>query len=593
MKKEDRKLFSHRFHEESIFVHTTDEDLNPWDRTRIVTVLVNETGIDYQLADKISEEIQSMVFSSGIRVVTSELVRELVNAKLIEYRFEKARERNKRLGLSLHDVDGLLRFSVPHAPGPIPSPAGTGGIMSDILKRQYTLSDIYPAHLHRIHLEGRVHVHGLSTPDRPWKVFFNATDLLNFSYADGGVILEKPETADCFIRNLRKLNMLLSGFVANGIHWTGIEDALSALGVSDHQLPGMCAEIIRSVMSVFPVGQNGTARTFHFSDPRVIRAVLSGIRDEKILNTFISTGSESWFPSPFLLLDNRVPLETTYILEAISLNLPGLAIRSIVDDVSPEVELKRLIGKTIGFFSKKRVFLEKVSAVRPGGPLGLLNQIGFNPSVSPCMIAVCGLNEWCRILLDGDIDEGPERFTRADAFLSLVQQEIAKESGKGKIKLFLGTADQGEAAYRFARLDLKFQPFYASRVLNGEIREGTVYYTRDAALPSDKPVNIKRKAEIEGTFQKKFNLPFRTLIKTVDPERLPTAHFTKTLQHLLLTQDFSICYNCFTMEPGVYQTCPKCHSTEITAYCAGDMGYECGLGRTRTVDMEASRFFFY
>jgi len=130
MKKEDRKLFSHRFHEESIFVHTTDEDLNPWDRTRIVAVLVNETGIDYQLADKISEEIQTTVFSSGIRVVTSELVRELVNAKLIEYRFEKARERNKRLGLSLHDVSGLLRFSAVHYPGPVPSPAGTGEIMS-------------------------------------------------------------------------------------------------------------------------------------------------------------------------------------------------------------------------------------------------------------------------------------------------------------------------------------------------------------------------------------------------------------------------------------------------------------------------------
>ncbi len=593
MKKEDRKLFSHRFHEESIFVHTTDEDLNPWDRTRIVAVLVNETGIDYQLADKISEEIQTTVFSSGIRVVTSELVRELVNAKLIEYRFEKARERNKRLGLSLHDVAGLLRFSADHYPGPVPSPAGTGMIMSDALKRQFALSDIYPAHLHRMHLEGRFHVHGLSTPDRPWKVYLNAGDLLGFSYGVGGLVLEKPATPSRFIGNFQKLNALLSGFVGNGIHWTGIEEALLTLGTSDEELPGQCAELVQSGMTALSAVQKGTARIFHFSRPQVIQRVISRMREEKIFNALITTERENWFPSPFLVLNNKVPKETTYIMEAISLNLPGLAIRSIVEDTTPEVELKRLMAKALAVFARKRVFLEKVSAVRPGGPLDLLNHLGFNPSLSPCVIAVCGLNEWSRVLLDGDMDEGPNRFTRADEFLSTIRRQVSEESERGKIKLFLGTVDQGEAVYRFARLDLKFQPFYASRVLNGEVRDGSVYYTRDAALPSDKPLDINRKCEIEGTFQRKFDLPFRTIVKCLDPEQLSTAHFAKTLQHLLLTQDFSICYNCFIMESGVYQTCPKCHSTEVATYFSGSEGYECALGQTRTEGMENSRFFFY
>ncbi|MCK5878599.1 MAG: hypothetical protein KAH24_02400 [Holophagae bacterium] len=593
MKKEDRKLFSHRFHEESIFVHTTDEDLNPWDRTRIVAVLVNETGIDYRLADKISEEIQATVFSSGIRVVTSELVRELVNAKLIEYRFEKARERNKRLGLSLHDVDGLLRFSALHYPGPVPSPAGTGAIMSDVLKRQFALSDIYPAHLHRMHLEGRFHIHGLSTPDRPWKVYLNAADLLKFSYGVGGLVLEKPKTPARFIGNFLKLNAVLSGFVGNGVHWTGIESALLALGMSAGDLPDTCAGLVQSSMTVLSTTDKGATRVFHFSSPHVLQTVVSMMREEKILNTLITTESDNWFPSPFLVLNNKIPMETTYILESISLNLPGLAIRSIVEDTTPEVELKRLMGKALAIFSRKRVFLEKVSAVRPGGPLDLLNHLGFNPSLSPCVIAVCGLNEWSRVLQDGDMDEGPDRFTRADEFLSRIRGEVSEESKRGKIKLFLGTVDQGEAAYRFARLDLKFQPFYASRVLNGEIRDGSVYYTRDAALPSDKPLDINRKVEIEGTFQRKFDMPFRTVVKCLDPEQISAPHFAKTLQHLLLTQDFSICYNCFTMKSGVYQTCPTCHSTEVATYFFGSQGYECALGQTRTEGMENSRFFFY
>ncbi len=593
MKKEDRKLFSHRFHEESIFVHTTDEDLNPWDRTRIVAVLVNETGIDYQLADKISEEIQATVFSSGIRVVTSELVRELVNAKLIEYRFEKARERNKRLGLSLHDVDGLLRFSSVSHPGPVPSPAGTGAIISDVLKRQFALSEIYPAHLHRMHLEGRFHIHGLSTPDRPWKVYLNAVDLLDFSYAEGELILEKPREISRFVSNVKRLNALLSGFIGYGVHWTGIENAFLKLGASEKELPHFCVELVQTILLTESAGQNGTVRKFHFLNPQVIQAVILRMTEEKLFNAFITTDSKNWFPSPFLILNNRIPMETTYVLEAISLNLPGLAIRSILEDTTPEAELKRLMSKVLAVFARKRVFLEKVSAVRPGGPLDLLNRLGFNPTLAPSVVAVCGLNEWTRVVLDGDIDDGPERFTGADAFLSKVRNRVLEESKQGKIKLIFGTADQGEAAYRFARLDLKFQPFYASRILNGEIRDGSVYYTHDAALPSDKPVDVKKKVEIEGTFQKKFDFPFRTVIKSPDPESLPVSHFTKTLRHLLLTQDFSICYNCFTMESGVYQTCPKCHSTEILSYSCGDGGYECGLGQTRTKGMENTRFFFY
>ncbi|PJB77109.1 MAG: hypothetical protein CO090_09430 [Acidobacteria bacterium CG_4_9_14_3_um_filter_49_7] len=486
-----------------------------------------------------------------------------------------------------------MRFSAVHYPGPVPSPAGTGEIMSDILKRQFALSDIYPAHLHRMHLEGRFHVHGLSTPDRPWKVYLNAMDLLKFSYGVGGLVLEKPETPARFVGNFLKLNAVLSGFVGEGVHWAGIEDALIALGTTEIELPGICAGLIQSGMTALSTTEKGTGRAFHFSRPGVINAVVSRMLEEKILNAFITTESNNWFPSPFLVMNNKIPRETTYILESISLNLPGLAIRSIVEDTTPEVELKRLMHKALALFARKRVFLEKVSAVRPGGPLDLLNHLGFNPSLSPCVIAVCGLNEWSRVLLDGDIDEGPDRFTRADEFLSTIQKQVFEESKQGKIKLFLGTADQGEAAYRFARLDLKIQPFYASRILNGEIRDGSVYYTKDAALPSDKPLDIKKKAEIEGTFQRKFDLPFRTVVKCLDPDRLPAAHFSKTLQHLLLTQDFSICYNCFTMESGVYQTCPSCHSTEVATYFSGKEGYECALGQTRTEGMENSRFFFY
>ncbi len=592
MKKDERRLFAHRFQDESIFVHTTDEDINPWDRTRIVAVLVNETGIDYRLADQISEEIQSIIFSSGIKVVTSELVRELVNAKLIEHRFEKARDRNRRLGLSLHDAGFLMRFPPAVQSDMSGTAAVSGALMAETMKRQYALSDVFPVNLHRPHLEGRLHIHGISSPDRPYMAAVDARLVVKLGMSAGNTVIRCPRSPEGLMQNILKLDSLLRVAVGRRVSWHGLEDAFRSLGATDDQCAELIQQLIRS-RSAFSCSPMAARTVFALSDPGMTGKVIRMMEQEMITNVQVTASRDAWFPSPYLTLAPESAEGHQFTLEAVTLNLPGLGIRSIIEDSPLEAEGRSLVEKAASIFAQKRVFLEKLCAVRPDGPMDILIHLGFKPAEAECVVGVCGLNELVRTMKDGDLDEGESRYKWALQRMKEIRQLVHRTAESRRLPMVLGTADQGQAAYRFARLDLKFQPYYASRILNGDIAEAAVYYSHDGCLPSDKPVELKRKLRLEGGLQQMFDRPFLSIIKARDPVQVAGDDLTDSLHHLLLTADFSLCYNCFTMDSGIYRTCPNCHNTEVGIFRATSEGYDSGTTLSRAERLEQERSFFY
>jgi anaerobic ribonucleoside-triphosphate reductase len=92
----------------TLFVRTSGEEVARWDRRRIVEALIRETGIDDVTAEAISREVEKQIVSSGIGLLTTALIRELVDAKLIERGLEKERRLHARLGFPLYDVRRLI-----------------------------------------------------------------------------------------------------------------------------------------------------------------------------------------------------------------------------------------------------------------------------------------------------------------------------------------------------------------------------------------------------------------------------------------------------------------------------------------------------
>ena len=106
----------------ALFVRTSSEDVNSWNREKNVDALVRETYIDADTAEKISREAEEMMVHSEIKVITAPLIRELVNAKLIEKGLENHRMMHTRIGMPVYDVNQLIlhpnkeNANVPHGP---------------------------------------------------------------------------------------------------------------------------------------------------------------------------------------------------------------------------------------------------------------------------------------------------------------------------------------------------------------------------------------------------------------------------------------------------------------------------------------------
>lgn len=152
----------------ALFVRTSDEEIASWDRSRIVEALVRETYLDRGTAERISREVEEQIRSSRIRVVTAPLIRELVNAKLIEHGLEEARRAHTRLGLPLYDVDRLIMLpnkenaNVPHGP------EATNLTLAEAIKKEYALLSVFSEAVADAHLRGDIHLHDLGMVDRPY-----------------------------------------------------------------------------------------------------------------------------------------------------------------------------------------------------------------------------------------------------------------------------------------------------------------------------------------------------------------------------------------------------------------------------------------
>ena len=152
----------------ALFVRTSSETLSDWNRQRIVDALLRETTIDMDTAELISREVEEQIIASRISLVTAPLIRELVDAKLVERGLEEARKMHTRLGVPLYDVDQLIlhpnreNANVPHGP------EATNLTLAERIKKEYALLNVFSQEIGDAHMRGDLHLHDLGFIDRPY-----------------------------------------------------------------------------------------------------------------------------------------------------------------------------------------------------------------------------------------------------------------------------------------------------------------------------------------------------------------------------------------------------------------------------------------
>ena len=242
----------------ALFVRTSDESLSGWNRQRIVDALFRETDIDSDTAGAIAREVEDLITASKIRMITAPLIRELVDAKLVERGLEQARKMHTRLGMPLYDVDQLIlhpnkeNANVPHGP------EATNLTLAERIKKEYALISVFSQEVADAHMRGDIHLHDLGFIDRPYCSGQSLEYIKKFGLSlPNSIATAKPaKHPEVLLAHMVKFAAALQSHFAGAIGWDAVNlfFAPYLVGMSDREMEQLAQ------MMIFEFSQQAVAR---------------------------------------------------------------------------------------------------------------------------------------------------------------------------------------------------------------------------------------------------------------------------------------------------------------------------------------------
>jgi anaerobic ribonucleoside-triphosphate reductase len=141
-----------------MLVRTSHFTLEAFDANKIANSLIKEAKVPTELAKKAAKEAEKRLRKSKTKYLTAPLIREVVNAILIEKGFEEYRHKLTRLGMPVYAVSTLVDAKNRSRDSTsILSKAGKSVL------GEYTLLNVFPRDIADAHVSGAIHVAGLGT----------------------------------------------------------------------------------------------------------------------------------------------------------------------------------------------------------------------------------------------------------------------------------------------------------------------------------------------------------------------------------------------------------------------------------------------
>ena len=96
-----------------MMVRTSHLTVEEFDANKIANSLIREAKVPAELAQKAAKEAEKRLVKSKTKYLTASLIREVVNAILVEKGFEDYRHKLTRVGMPIHEVTVLIESKDP------------------------------------------------------------------------------------------------------------------------------------------------------------------------------------------------------------------------------------------------------------------------------------------------------------------------------------------------------------------------------------------------------------------------------------------------------------------------------------------------
>ena len=226
----------------SLMVDTESKDeVQPWNKRKIAKALQVEADLPRDVAHDVASDVESRIIASGLRRISTSLIRELVDNELFERGLTGRLEKQKMLGMPKYDLEMVIGSkSNENSNISQNNPEAINLSIAEHTLKQYALREVFSDDVSEAHMKGKVHLHDLGYPTRVYCSSHSVEYLKKY-----GLDLENLDTSSAPAKHARTLTGHLNTFLASmqayyagalGVGYINIFYAPLLEGMSDEQM---------------------------------------------------------------------------------------------------------------------------------------------------------------------------------------------------------------------------------------------------------------------------------------------------------------------------------------------------------------------
>ncbi len=189
----------------------SEDELVPWDKERITKALQVEADLAPEVAADIASDVEKRVLDSGMKRISTSLIRELVDNELFERGLTARLERQTVLGMPKYDLDTIIQAkSNENANISQNNPEAINLAVAEKTLKQYALKEVFSSNVAEAHMLGKVHLHDLGYPTRVYCSSHSLEYIKKY-----GLDLENLDSTSAPAKHARTLTGHLNTFLAS------------------------------------------------------------------------------------------------------------------------------------------------------------------------------------------------------------------------------------------------------------------------------------------------------------------------------------------------------------------------------------------
>lgn len=172
---------------------SSQQEINIWDKEKIVSSLIKEADAAPDLAREIADSVEKRLVDANLEAVTTSIIREFVDLELLQRGLNIMHERHSHIGMPMYDVEQIIGMANKENSNTTHNPESINLTLAESMLKEFALRRVFSEEVSRAHLVGDIHLHDLGFIVRP------------YTYMGDSVVITKRDGEGKAIRSLKHL----------------------------------------------------------------------------------------------------------------------------------------------------------------------------------------------------------------------------------------------------------------------------------------------------------------------------------------------------------------------------------------------------